>query len=189
MLLCAFFFLIPHPIMAQFDSSIPENPAEQILQDRVCNLENCVTQVQGDNHRLVEQVRLLSEIARQPVHYYAPQNPTSADLHIPPPTPFNGAATTLPDFKIKLHNFLVAVLACMIQHLNNSSTLEISWQALLQSGTTPRLIPPLSTFPHPGTSRHFWPPLKLFWGGGLQPTPRNVTSGICVKPAPSQIWR
>ena len=91
--------------MAQFDSSIPENPAEQILQDRVCNLENGVTQVQGDNHRLVEQVRLLSEIARQPVHYYAPQNPTSADLHIPPPTPFNGAATTLPDFKIKLHNF------------------------------------------------------------------------------------
>ena len=91
--------------MAHFDSSFPENPAEQILQDRVCNLENFVTQVQGDNHRLVEQVRLLSEIARQPVHYYAPQNPTSADLHIPPPTPFNGAATTLPDFKIKLHNF------------------------------------------------------------------------------------
>ena len=80
--------------MAHFDSSFPKNPAEQILQDRVCNLENFVTQVQGDNHRVVEQVRLLSEIARQPVHYYAPQNPNSADLHIPPPTPFNGAATT-----------------------------------------------------------------------------------------------
>ena len=49
--------------MAHFDSSFPENPAEQILQDRVCNLENFVTQAQGDNHRLVEQVRLLSEIA------------------------------------------------------------------------------------------------------------------------------
>ena len=60
--------------------------------------------------------------------------------------------------KLNFTIFLVAVLACMIQHLNNSSTLEISWQALLQSGTTPRLIPPLSTFPHPGTSRHFWPP-------------------------------
>ena len=91
--------------MAQFDGPLPENPAEQFQHDRVGNLENFVTQVKADNQRLIEQVRVLSEIARQPVHYYAPQNPTSFDLHIPPPAPFIGAAKTLPDFKIKLHNF------------------------------------------------------------------------------------
>ena len=91
--------------MAQIDGPIPKNPAEQFQQDRVGNLEKIVRQVQADNQRLIEQVRVLSEIARQPVHYYAPQNPTSSHLHIPSPAPFTGAATTLPDFKIKLHNF------------------------------------------------------------------------------------
>ena len=69
------------------------------------NLEYFLTQLQSDNQRLVEEVRVLSDNQRQPIHYYALGNPTVADLHIPPPAPFNGAATTLPDFKIKLHNF------------------------------------------------------------------------------------
>ena len=91
--------------MARFDGPISKNPAERFQKNRVGYLENFVTQVQVNNKRLIEQVRVLSEIARQPVHYYAPQNPTSSDLHIPPLAPFSGAATTLPDFKIKLHNF------------------------------------------------------------------------------------
>ena len=59
--------------MSQFDGPIPKNPAEQFQQDRVGNLENFVTQVEADNQRLIEQVRVLSEIARQPVHYWAYQ--------------------------------------------------------------------------------------------------------------------
>ena len=91
--------------MAHFDNQIPNNPDQQFQQDTIGNLEYFVTKVQADNQRLVEQVRVLSEIARQPVHHYAPQNPTSSDLHIPPPPPFNGAPTNLPDFKNKPHNF------------------------------------------------------------------------------------
>ena len=91
--------------MAQFDNQMPKNPDQQFQRDRVGNLEYFLTQLQSDNHRLVEEVRVLSDNQRQPIHYYALRNPTAADLHIPPPAPFNGAATALPDFKIKLHNF------------------------------------------------------------------------------------
>ena len=102
--------------MAQFDNQLPKNPDQQFQRDRVGNLEYFLTQLQSDNQRLVEEVRVLSDNQRQPIHYYAPGNPTAADLHIPHPAPFNGAATTLPDFKIKFHKFLAEVLACMIQH-------------------------------------------------------------------------
>ena len=88
--------------MAQFDIQIPKNLDQQFQQDRVGNLEYFFTQFQSDNRRLVEEVRVLSDNQRQPIHYYAPRNPTAADLHILPLAPFNGAATALPDFKIKL---------------------------------------------------------------------------------------
>ena len=91
--------------MAQFDNQMPKNPDQQFQRDRVGNLEYFLTQLQSDNQRLVEEARVLSDNQRQPIHYYAPGNPTTADLHNPPLAPFNGAATTLPDFKIKLHNF------------------------------------------------------------------------------------
>ena len=91
--------------MAQFDNQIPKNQDQQFHQDRVGNLEHFFTQLQSDNWRLVEDVRVLGDNQRQPIHYYAPGNFTAADLHIPPPAPFNEAATALPDFKLKLHNF------------------------------------------------------------------------------------
>ena len=129
----------------------------------------------------------LVKLQDSPVHYYAPQNPTSADLHIPPPTPFNGAPTTLPDFKIKLHNFFSGSPG-----LHDTTSKQLLYARNLMAGPAAvwynSQVDP-STLHHPGTSLHFWPPLKRFWGGGLQPTPENVTSGICVKPAPSQIWR
>ena len=76
--------------MAQFDNQMPENPDQQFQRIRVGNLEYFLTQLQLDNQTLVEEVRVLRDNQRQPIHYYAPGNPT---------------ATALPDFKIKLHNF------------------------------------------------------------------------------------
>ena len=137
--------------MAQFDNPIPKNPDQQFQRDRVGNLEYFLTQLQSDKQRLVEEVRVLSDNQRQPIHYYAPGNLTAADLHLPPPALFNGAATALPDFQIKLHNFFSVSPGLYDTALNKFSTLEISWQTRPPSGTAPRLIPPLFIFPHPGT--------------------------------------
>ena len=137
--------------MAHFDNQIPDNPDQHFQQDRIGNLEYFVTKVQAGNQRLVEQVRVLSEIARQPVHYYASQNPTFFDLHIPPPLPFNGAATDLPDFKIKLHNFFRGSPGLYDQDSKNllySGNFTVGQAAIwFQSQVDPSLI----TSPHPGT--------------------------------------
>ena len=111
--------------MAHFDTSFPENPAEQILQDRVCNLEIFVTQVQGDNHRLVEQVRLLVKLQDSPSIITLPKIPLPLTYTSPPLLHLMGLLQPYQISKLNFTIFLVAVLACMIQHLNNSSTLEI----------------------------------------------------------------
>ena len=153
--------------MAQFDNQIPKNLDQQFQRDRVGNLEYFFTQLQSDNQRLVEEVWVLSDNQRQPIHSYAPENPTAADLHIPPPAPFNGATTALPDFKIKLHNFLSGSLG-----LYDTTSKQLLYTGNLMGGQAAiwynsQVDPSTLHLPSSWDLTTFMAALEAFLGGGV----------------------